>query len=265
MAVRTPPYPTSFEALQVLVPGMGYGERVDRAVEDAAAHGFVATLGVLRSQVGRFVATANDPGVLEYCDDDERYGTLPRMAGWLALGRQVAAIHRLKGRSGPIPLKALPRISERDIFQIAHCWIRPGNNRHVQTPGAKLTMGFRATELGRQLAYDSRTGPDDKFRLGVVEGEVAIGVAVNKYDTDLATTAITLVTKESNPANGLYDRLGFVSQPGFEPIPCKRRTLQPVGAIINGHEVYYDPEARCSMVDDRDILKVLPDATPWLA
>ena len=82
---------------------------------------------------------------------------------------------------------------------------------------------------------------------------------------DPETTDISMMTEDSNDANSLYDRLGFVQEPDFEPLPHVRRTQHPVGTVIKGHKVYFDSEKGCNVVEDRRLFKVLFDAARWKA
>lgn len=250
-------YPTQFvPELRFLTSEDNLGDRADEAIDNLAAHGFVIAEGVHLSQVGRISEMAGEQHIVEYCPNDKRrFGSIEKVAAWLGKGggRGMVSIFEVIDEDRPLSEDDIRSLNADDVSQVAYGWSGFGVNEHI--PGADITTAYRVGQRGRELAYERRNGEEDRFKLGLPLGELVIATAVLRYGAD--PRQISLEAWESNKANGLYDTLGFgptaVKQEDVRP------TLEEVGTVVSGNEVFFDESAGNNMVRDTRLFRVLED------
>jgi hypothetical protein len=222
--------------LQFLLPGRGLGERADVSLEALHQRGFVAAVGLTARHATTTAVMAHEPHVVEFCPNDkETRFPAEKVKKWIGKGggRGFVAIYDVPENKGAsLRISDVACLTDEDVAQNAWGWSGFETSPHI--PGVNVTTAYRVGAAGRQLAYERRTGPEDKFKLGKPLGELVIATAVDLYGAD--PSKIWLETWKSNRvAVGLYEAIGFERVNEVEGE--ERPTLQPLGSEINGHTV----------------------------
>lgn len=262
------PYPTTLAPeVRLLTPDMELGDPAIAALQELHDHGFVAGIGLTEYHQPFIARIANERPVREFCPNDAatRVGTLPIAREWNGKGggRGYVSIFDLPDNQGePLSAADLGYIEDVDMLPVAYGWSGFLRNKHI--PGADITTAYRTSTHGRQLARERREGPDDHFGLGWPIGELVIAAGVHVFGAD--PKQVSLETWASNKsAVALYDRIGFVLRATEVD---KRPTLQEVGTIINGHEVYRGVDSKgnpANMVRDTRLFQQLGITHPLAA
>lgn len=251
MATAEVLYPTNFvDEFIPLVPGSGWGEEFDFALWELEMRGFVVALGVHDDFLGDLANMASQRHITEYCPSDPgRFGDRKKVRDWLEKGRVMVGIYAVNDREKGIDFTNPAVFTRENLEQVAYAWFGPETDDEGN-PTKTITTAYRVGEAGRRLARERRLDENDKFKLGLPLGRLAIAAATDIYGVE--EDDITLETWASNAANILYDLLQFVET--GRKVEA-RPTLEPVGTVINGNEVYYDEARQQNMVLDCRLYK----------
>lgn len=245
-------YPTTFEtSFEPIALDRDLGERGNDAIASLARHGFVVATGVHEAHLDDLAGMAAEPHIVEYCpSDQEKFVSRESIAVWLGKGggRGMVAICATL-HDGPLLQRDIEDIAAEEVEMVAYGWSGYKPNGHI--PGADITTAYRVGSRGRELAYDCRRGPEDRFKLGRPLGELVVATAVEVYGAERGQ--LSLETWESNKAAvELYRDMGFVQPAGVEAVPSIRPTLRQPGEVINGQVVYrYNDEGPALVRDNR--------------
>lgn len=195
-----------------------------------ASEGYVVEAGLTPDLLNAAQHMAKDPLVREYCPKDEtdsRFQDETSAARWVAKngGRAMFGLGRVLGDGG------------REWVGYGWTGIEPCD----QLPDNPTTFALRLGESGRGQ------GLAVPFTTLIVAGSTALYGA---RDIGLETWASNGAAVEK------YERAGFEH---VTSVPDQHRpTLQAVGAMVNGHEVYLGDNGR-HMVQDTRLYMAYPD------